>query len=479
MDRLSTLDARFVDVEDQDRHTSMAIASIATFEGPAPSYDELLAALGGRLRLVPRYRQKLRTVPLNIAAPVWAEDPQFDIRFHVRRTALPAPGGDAELRGLMARVMAQRLDRDRPLWEYWFVEGLANGKWALISKVHHCMVDGVSGTDLYRVIFDASPEPAPSVDDTWTSVAAPSSLAVFGAAALDALLLPAREARALGGIVRHPRRIAQQTIDTVRGVSKLAMSGLPTPDSSLTGQIGQQRRFTSVRWSLDDVKTIKSQLGGTVNDAVLAAITSGFRALLLSRDERPEPDMVPSLVPVSVRVPGEENILDNRVSAMLADLPVHLSDPVDRLVAIQTQLSALKRSKEANAGETIMSLSRYVPFPLASFLVRLALGVPQREIVTVTTNVPGPREPLYALGRRLVEIVPYVPIATTVRTGIAVFTYCDKLTIGITGDYDTTADLDVLADGIEDGLVELLEAARVAARAAAPVATKMRARRSA
>jgi WS/DGAT/MGAT family acyltransferase len=476
VDRLSPLDARFVDVEDQDRHTSMAIASIATFEGPAPSYDELVGALGGRLPLVPRYRQKLRTVPLNIAAPVWVEDPQFDIRFHVRRTALPAPGGDAEIRALMGRVMAQRLDRDRPLWEYWFVEGVENGRWALISKVHHCMVDGVSGTDLYRVLFDASPEPSPAIDDTWVSVSAPSSFAVFSAAALDALLLPAREARAFGGVVRHPRRLAQQAIDTVRGVAKLASSGLPATDSSLTGQIGQQRRFTSVRWSLDEVKTIKTQLGGTVNDAVLAAITSGFRALLLSRDERPEPDMVPSLVPVSVRVPGEENILDNRVSAMLADLPVHLSDPVDRLAAIQSQLSALKLSKEANAGETMMSLSRYVPFPLASFMVRLALGVPQREIVTVTTNVPGPREPLYALGRRLVEIVPYVPIATTVRTGIAVFTYCDRLTIGITGDYDTTADLDVLAQGIEDGLAELLEAALLAAK---PVAAKPRSRRSA
>jgi WS/DGAT/MGAT family acyltransferase len=463
MDRLSALDARFVDAEDQDRHTSMAIASIATFEGPAPTYDEFLAAITGRLALVPLYRQKLRTMPLGIGTPVWVEDPTFDIRFHVRRTAVPAPGGDPELSALMARVMAQRLDRDRPLWEYWFVEGLADGRWALISKVHHCMVDGVSGTDLYRVIFDTSPEPSPPVEDNWTPAAEPSTLKLVGVAALEALLMPVREARALGGAARHPRRLVQQTVDTVRGASKLASSLLPATESSLSGEIGQQRRFTWVRGSLSDVKAVKAELGGTVNDAVLAAISSGFRALLLARGEQPDSRMVPTLVPVSVRAPGEENIYDNRVSAMLADLPVHLADPVERLTAIRTQLAALKLSKEANAGETMISLIGYVPFPLASLAVQFAFRLPQREIVTVTTNVPGPRQPLYALGRRLVEITPYVPIATTVRTGIAIFTYCDNLTIGITGDYDTTADLDVLARGIEDGLSELVEAARDAA----------------
>jgi WS/DGAT/MGAT family acyltransferase len=469
MDRLNPLDARFLDAEDQDAHASMAIASIATFEGPAPTYREFVAAISNRLPLVPRYRQKLRTVPLRVGAPVWVDDPQFDISFHVRRTALPAPGGDTELSLLMARVMAQRLDRDRPLWEYWFVEGLADGRWALISKVHHCMVDGVSGTDLYRVVLDTSAESSPPAEDNWAPTQEPTSRDLIASATLDALLIPVREARALGGAVLHPRRLIRQTTDTVRGAARLAASMGPATESSLGGRIGQQRRYTWVRTSLDDVKTVKHELGGTVNDVVLAAVTGGFRTLLLSRDEQPEPHTLPSLVPVSVRVPGEEGILDNRVSALLATLPVHLSDPVERLAAIRTELSALKLSKEADAGETMVSLGRFVPFPLASLAVRLAFRMPQHAIVTVTTNVPGPREPLYALGRRLVEMTPYVPIATTLRTGVSIVTYCDNLTIGITGDYDTTSDLDVLASGIANAMAELVEAARNLAGARAAV----------
>jgi diacylglycerol O-acyltransferase len=204
---------------------------------------------------------------------------------------------------------------------------------------------------------------------------------------------------------------------------------------------------------------IKRELGGTVNDVVLTAISSGFRALLLARGEEPGPSMVPSLVPVSTREPGEESIYENRVSAIVADLPVHIADPLERLAAVTAQMSALKASKEAKAGAAMISLGRYTAFPLASMFVRLAFSLPQREIVTVTTNVPGPRQPLYALGRRLVEIIPYVPIATTLRTGISIFTYCGNVTFGITGDYATTPDIEVLARGIEDGVAELVAAA--------------------
>ena len=459
MDRLNPLDARFVDAEDEDPHASMAIASIAVFEGPPPSHEEFLDALAGRLPLVPRYRQRLRTVPFRLGPPVWVEDPNFDIRYHVRRTALPAPGGDAELRKLMGRVMAQRLDRDYPLWEYWVVDGLEDDQWALISKLHHCMVDGVSGTDLYRLIFDFSPEPSPPTVDDRVASAEPSPLELAVRATLSEALLPVRGARALVGAVTHRDRFVRQTTDIVRGAARLAASVLPATLSSLSGPIGKQRRYTWVRASLEDVKTIKRELGGTVNDVFLAAIASGYRTFLLARGELPEPHMVPSLVPVSLRAPGEENIYENRVAAILAYLPVHVADPVERLTAIQSELSGLKASKEATVSEMLVSLFDHVPFPLASLGVRLALRLPQREIVTVTTNVPGPRQPLYGLGRRLVDIIPYVPIATTLRTGIAIFTYCDNVTFGITGDYATTPDLDVLAHGIEDGLCELLKAA--------------------
>lgn len=460
MDRLNSLDASFIEAEDQDPHASFAIASIAVFEGPAPSYEEFLAAIAGRLPLVPFYRKKLRTTPFRLGPPVWVDDPDFDLRYHVRQTALPAPGGDSQLSRLMARVMTQRLDRDYPLWEYWLVEGLEQGRWALISKVHHCMVDGVSGTDLYRVIFDTSPEPSPPAVDDRTVTAEPSDLALAAGAVVDAALIPLREGRALCTALGSPGRTVRQAADVWRGMAAMARSGWPATASSLTGPIGRQRRYIWARASLDDVKTIKRELGGTVNDVVLTAISSGFRALLLARGEKPGPSMVPSLVPVSTRAQGEENIYENRVSAIVAELPVHVADPLERLAAVRAQMSALKASKEATAGEAMVSLGRYTAFPLASTLVRLAFSLPQREIVTVTTNVPGPRQPLYALGRRLVEIIPYVPIATTLRTGVSIFTYCDHVTFGITGDYATTPDIEVLARGISDGISELVAAAQ-------------------
>jgi diacylglycerol O-acyltransferase len=458
MDRLNPLDAVFVDAEDADPHTSMAIASIAVFEGPVPTQEEVLAHLAGRLPLVPRYRQKLRTVPLRLGRPVWVDDPGFDLRYHVRRTALPAPGGDRELAELMARVMSQRLDRDHPLWEYWLAEGLPEGRWAFISKVHHCMVDGVSGTDLYRVIFDFTPEPAPPAADDRAAGAEPSGLQLAVQAALDMVVLPAREALALWNAVADPAAAVRQAGEAARAVTKLAPAARPATGSSLSGHIGRQRRYAWARASLGDVKTIKKRLGGTVNDIVLAAISGGFRALLLARGEQPGPHMVRSLVPVSLRAPGEENVYENQVSALLADLPVHIADPVARLEAVRAELQALKTAHEAMVGQALTTLGRYTPFPFASWWVRLAFGLPQRDIVTVTTNVPGPQQPLYGMGRRALEIIPYVPIATTLRTGVSIFTYDGHVTFGITGDFAANPDLEVLARGIEDALAELLKA---------------------
>ncbi len=460
MDRLNPLDALFIDAEDEDPHTSMALASVAVFEGPCPPHEEFLAFLAGRLPLVPRYRQKLRTVPLRLGRPVWVDDPHLDLGYHVRRTALPAPGNDQQLARLTGRVMSQRLDRDHPLWEYWVAEGLSQDRWALISKMHHCMVDGVSAADLYGLIFDPSPEPSPPAADDWSAGAEPSPLRLAAHAALDAALLPVREAPALRGAVASPGSTVRQAAGTVRAFARLAPSLRPATGSSLSGNIGQYRRYAWARAALDEVREIQRELGGTVNDIALAAISAGFRALLLSRGELPGRHMVRSLVPVSVRVPGEENLRENRVSAVLADLPVHVADPVERLAAVQAQLQALKAAHEATAGEALVTLGRYTPFPFLSWWARLVLGLPQQEIVTVTTNVPGPRQPLYMMGRRLLEILPYVPIATTVRTGISIVTYYGSVTFGITGDFTASPDLDVLAHGIEDGVSGLLAAAR-------------------
>jgi diacylglycerol O-acyltransferase / wax synthase len=472
MDRLNPLDALFVDAEDQDPHTSMAIASIAVFEGPAPSQEEFRAHLAGRLPLVPRYRHKLRTVPFRLGRPVWVEDPDFDLRYHARRTALPTPGGDEQLCDLMGRVMSQRLDRDHPLWEYWLVEGLSQDRWALISKIHHCMVDGVSGTDLYRVIFDFTPEPSPPVADDRSVTAEPSGLQLAADAALDMVLMPVREAVAVtSAIASDPQNALRHVTETVRGATKFAPSLWPAPGSSLSGNIGTQRRYTLARVKLDDVKAIKRQFGGTVNDVVLTAISGGFRDLLLARGEEPQARTLPSLVPVSTRAAGEENIYENRVSAVVANLPVHLAHPAERLAAVRADLSALKESQEAVLGEELIALGRYYPFAVISRGVRLAFSLPQREIVTVTTNVPGPQVPLYGLGRRLEEIIPYVPIATTVRTGIAIFSYCGNLVFGITGDLATSPDLEVLARGIEHDVAKLLRSAKRRSRPRAPAAT--------
>jgi diacylglycerol O-acyltransferase / wax synthase len=459
MDRLEPLDALFVDAEDEDKNTSMAIASIAVFEGPAPSHQEVLAVIGDRLPLVPRYRQKLRTVPFRLGRPVWVDDPDFDLRYHIRRAALPEPGGDQQLADLIARVMSDRLDRDHPLWEYWVIEGLARDRWALLSKVHHAMIDGIGGADLYRVIL----EPPPDVPETAAEAPAgqpPSAASLIAQAAADMARVPVRDARALGAALANPGRAIERTKEVARAAARFSPSLRPAARSSLSGSIGQQRRYAWARASLEDVKTIKREFGGTVNDVVLAAISGGFRALLMSRGEEPGPHEVPSLVPVSVRPRGGESGFGNQVSATVADLPVHVPDAVERLAAVRTELDSLKESNEALIGQALVSLGGYTIFPLASWLVRLAFRLPQREIVTVTTNVPGPGQPLYWMDRRLEEIIPYVPIASTVRIGISIFSYAGNMTFGVTGDYAANPDLDVLARGIEHGVSELLQATR-------------------
>jgi WS/DGAT/MGAT family acyltransferase len=464
MERLNPMDAQFVGAEDEDAHASMAIACIAIFDGPAPSYCEFLAAMAGRLADVPIYRRKLLTVPFNLGPPVWAEDPDFDIRYHVRQTALPAPGSDEQLSNLMARVMAQRLDRDYPLWEYWLVEGLGDGRWALISKVHHAMVDGVSGTEMYRAIFDPSPQPSPPATDrrpadTVQVMDPPSSVRLAYQATLDLMALPAKAALAVNSALAQPADAIRRAVQTFRATAKLAASARPAAPSSLNGPIGRQRRYASARASLGDVKAIKRSLGGTVNDVVLAAASSGFRDMLLGRGEEPAPHMVPSLIPVSLRAPGQECSYENRVSLLVADLPVHVADPAERLAAVRTEMSGLKEANGASAAQALVALGHYTPYPLAALVVRLGYRLPQREIVTVTTNVPGPAEPLYGMGRKLVEIIPYVPIATTLRTGVSVLSYCGNLTFGITGDYASTPDIGVLARGIERGVADLLKVA--------------------
>ncbi len=460
MERLTPLATAFLDAEDEDPDASLPIGSITIFRGPAPSFEEFVQAIAGRLPLLPRYRQKLHTPRFDIGPPSWVDDPRFDVRWHIRNTALPAPGGREELGRLMGRVMSRRMDRNRPLWEYWFVEGLADGRWAFISKLHHSMVDGVAGTDIYRLVLDFTPEPRPPVEDHWQPEAPPSALEMAASSLGYLVGTPVAGARALAASLRDPRQLVRRAAQTARGLATLTRAANPARASSLVGPIGQSRRYTWTTVSLDDIRTIRQALDGTVNDVALSVISGGFRELLLERGETPSARTVRSLVPVSTRPPGTESIPDNRVSLMLPYLPVDIADPVERLHEVRERISALRASHEPEAGESVTTISEYGPYTPVALGIRLALHVPQRQIVTVTTNVPGPHKTLYGLGREAEEILPFVPIADRVRVGIAMFSYRHTMTFGITADYSTVPDIDVLASGISKAMTDLLTAAR-------------------
>jgi diacylglycerol O-acyltransferase len=459
MDRLTPLADAFLEAEDEDRRASLAIGSLAVFAGPAPSFDDFVRTIEGRLPLIPRFRQKLRTPPFHLAAPAWVDDPNFDVRWHVRNTALPAPGGRAEIGRLMSRVMTQRMDRSRPLWEYWFCEGLSGGRWGLLSKLHHSMVDGVSGTDLYRLVLDPSPEPrAPSVD-TWRPAPPQSRLAFTARAVWDSARAPAAGARAVGAALWAPGRLGRRSGQTAKGLLTMTGALRPVHGSSLTGPLDGSRRYAWTTVSLSDIRTVRLRFNATVNDVALAAVTGAFRQLLLSRGEQPAADTLRSLVPVSTRQPGTESIPDNRVSLMLPYLPVDLPDPGDRLGAVKSRIRALQSAGEPEAGASLTTAAEYGPFPPIAMGIRLGFRLPQHQIATVTTNVPGPRETLYGLGHELEEILPYVPIANRVRIGVAMFSYRDALTFAITADYASVPDIEVLTDSINQSMAELVRAA--------------------
>ncbi len=458
-DRLSPLDASFLHIEDDVSH--MHIASVAIFEGPQPPFRDVVDMVQAKLDLVPRYRQKVRSVPFELGRPVWVDDPHFNIEYHLRHTALPAPGGESELRKLVGRVMAQQLDRTKPLWEIWVVEGLEDDRWAILAKTHHALVDGVSGTDLLAVIMDLTPDaPHPLPSTPWEPEPEPSGMDLVLQAIENMVRSPYEQLRAARAQTRAVRRLAGQAMEVAGGL--VALSGLvrPMPLSSLNGPLGPHRRYAWASTSVEDIKAVRRAHGGTFNDVVLASITNGFRELLLSRGEETE-RVVRTLVPVSVRdrdAAGKaigDGTYENKVSAMFAELPVDIEDPVLRLHVITDQMKDLKNSKQAVAGEALTSMSGFAPPMLLALGMRLATRAGQRNVNTITTNVPGPQFPLYAAGRRMVRAFPYVPLGGQMRIGVAIFSYNGEVNFGITGDYDNAADIDVLAGGIEDGMTQM------------------------
>jgi diacylglycerol O-acyltransferase len=451
---MTALDSAFLQLEDQ--HAALHIGSIGVFEGPVPAFAAIRDEIDGRLHLVPRYRQRMRVVPGNLGRPLWEDDPDFDIAHHLHRSALPHPGGDDELADLVGRIMSTPLDHDRPLWEDWVVEGLANGRWALITKVHHSMVDGVAGTDLLTTLFGHSTEtPAPIGRPRSTSQPRwPRSRLVLAAARTVAADSSAA-ALAAASSVRHPRRLADTARTSIQGLLHFLTAARPVSRSSLVGPLGTERSYRWAEIPLQQALELRSAYGCTVNDVVLAAVTVGFHDLLVERGESASPFAVRTLVPVSVRRPDQRGDLDNRVSAILLDLPVDESDAVTVLGAVVGRMRRMKATHEAEAGELVTTIGNVVPPPVLAAGLRLTFRVPQRFLTTVVTNVPGPREELRLGGCRMVAAYPYVPIADRVRIGIAVTSYAGSLLFGITADRDSTPDVDLLRDGLLRAFAEL------------------------
>lgn len=444
MTELHPLDAGFIELEDSDWHISLGIGAVAILSGSPPTRSEFIEGLGARLADNARLRQKVRRTPLDLAAPLWEEDSNFDLAHHIRWMALPEPADDAALFGLIAAELEKRLDRDHPLWQCVIVEGLTDDRWAMFVKAHHSLVDGVSGVTMFASFCDRADGSA-DVDEP-------------GEVNGD------RSVSRLGWVrkgLRLPLELPGHTLGLVRGLIPVVAAVLsPTAGSSLNGTIGQQRRYTAARTSLSEVREISKAFGVTVNDVVLATVAGAYRGLLLKRGEEPADDMLRMLVPVSMRSTHAKFVLDNRVSAMLPLLPVHLDDPAERLSIIHKRMTKHKSRGEAQAETSMIAMAEWLPFVTVAWAVRLLSQLPQHGVTAVATNIPGPRDILTVHGRQVLELLPAIPIAMRLRTGIAILSYGDQLNFGITGDYDTTPDLDVLAEGIHSGIAELLAAGR-------------------
>lgn len=465
MNHLTTLDAGFLKAEDADRRVSLAIGGLAVIDGPAPDQDALLSALTPRISACPRFGQRLRLRRFDLGAPQWVNDSAFDIRRHVRRVALPQPGDDQELYAVIADVMARRLNRDRPLWEIWVIEGLAEGRWAMLTKVHHCMADGIAATHMLAGLCDSDGK---GVSD---------SFAHHIRAARESARDPKRVTAAvnplgmLDGLWNVSTAITVGAARAARGAAEIAIGLLRPAPSPLNGPIGDLRRYSGARVRLADIEQVCATFDVTINDVALAAITESYRNMLVKRGERLRPESLSTLVPVSMRSADAFDKTDNRVSVMLPRLPVDEENPVQRLRTVHARLDRTKAGGQRQAGNAFVGMANYVPFAFTSWAVGLLTRLPQRGVVTVATNVPGPRRPLRVMGKRVVGVFPIPPIAMQLRTGVAMLSYADDLFFGILADYDGVPDVDELAQGIEAAVGRLVAISkrRKAPRARGPL----------
>ncbi|HEX8080392.1 MAG TPA: wax ester/triacylglycerol synthase family O-acyltransferase [Jatrophihabitans sp.] len=465
-DRLNPLDVSFLYLE--GRTTPMHVGGLAVFEPPSEGfdYDRFVNLIERRISLVPRYRQKVRSVPGHLANPVWVDDADFDLGYHVRRSALPRPGSDEQLRELVARVQSRALDRNRPLWEMYLVEGLAGGRFAVIQKTHHAMVDGISAVDIGQVILDTTPVPPEIGEDLWMPRPEPGSASLVIDAVTDLIRRPTAVADTVRIGMADARNVASQVTAAVTGVLSAArVVARPAPDSPLNGPTGSQRRFAVARTELEDYRKVRKHRGGTVNDVVLATVTGAVRGWLLSRGEPVKPSTtVRALVPVSVRGDSDSDQPGNRVSSYLVDLPVGEPNPMVRLSQVGYAMKAHKESGQSVGAEALAALSGFAPPTLHALGARAASSFTRRLFNVVVTNVPGPQFPLYASGAEMLEMFPVIPLAAGQSVSIGLTSYNGGVFFGLNADRDAMHDVEVLASLIEESLAELVAASNGARR---------------
>ena len=442
----------------------MHIGGLLTFQGPPPDFEEFLDHIRSRLHLVPRYRQKLATPPLETGHPLWVDDPSFNLEYHVRHAALPAPGTEDQLLQMVARIFSQPLDRSRPLWENWLVEGLEGDRFALISKTHHSLVDGVAGVDLATVLFDAEPNPDPADSSTelepWQPRAEPSTaeLALAGVRGLVGAAA-GLAGRLVSGAAVSPEATLMKLRDAAEGVGEIAWAALnPAPETPLNVEIGPHRRYLFVRQRLDDYREVKNALGGTVNDVVLTVVSGGLARWLRSRGVRTEGLEMRALVPVSVRMQSEQRAGGNRLAVMRGPLPVYIRDPLARLRFVRKAMDGLKDSKQAVGAATLAAVNNMAPPTILAQASRLNFST--RLFNLIVTNIPGPQMPLYVLGRELDDLFPIAFLPKNHALAVAIMSYNGRLEYGLLADYDAIPDLDVIAEGIDEALDELLALSR-------------------
>jgi diacylglycerol O-acyltransferase len=458
-DRLSAIDASFLAQERANSH--MHVGAVLIFDGPAPAYDDFLTHIRSRLHLVPRYRQKLAFPPVETGRPVWVDDPTFNLSYHVRHTALPQPGSEEQLRALAARIHSQQLDRAKPLWETWLVQGLERGRFALISKSHHALVDGIAGVDLMTVLFDATPEPvvAPHEGEPWVASPEPSGVALAARGVRGLARLPLDLASRTVSAAAHPGRALDDAREALEGIGEVAWAALnPAPTTPLNVPIGPHRRLAFVRNELSEFKLVKDALGGTVNDVVLAVVAGGLRTWLRSRGVRTEGLELRALVPVSIRSRDEHDHMGNRIVAMRGPLPVYVEDPVARLRVVRAGMDGLKESKQAVGAEVITGLEALAPPTILAQASRLQFST--RLFNLLVTNVPGPQFPLYVLGRELRDLFPVAFLPENQSLAVAIMSYNGALDFGLLGDYDAMPDIAEFGDALAASLAELVDAAR-------------------